>query len=138
MKKLPDRLKELRGKVSQGQISKEFEVSQQTWGTWELGQFEPNATKIISICQRFNVSADWLLGLSDERTQDIGPGLRARHDYELDRHKQALQAASSPAQASAADSAEVAFLRATVTDLRQVIKDQAVALRHAHQERTTP
>lgn len=73
MKKLCDRLRELRGSESQVKISKVFDVSQQTWNTWENGKYEPNVTKLACICRHFRVSADWLLGISDAASVSAVP-----------------------------------------------------------------
>lgn len=42
-----------------------FGVSQVAWTYWETGKREPNIGMIIRICEHFNVSSDYLLGLSD-------------------------------------------------------------------------
>lgn len=42
-----------------------FGVSQVAWTYWETGKREPNISTLIKICEYFNVSADYLLGLSD-------------------------------------------------------------------------
>ena len=43
-----------------------FGVSQVAWTYWETGKREPNITTILKICKYFNVSADYLLGLSSD------------------------------------------------------------------------
>lgn len=38
-------------------------VSDTTIANWEEGRKEPRAEHVVEICQYFQVSADWLLGL---------------------------------------------------------------------------
>lgn len=40
-------------------------VKQQNWARWESGTVTPSAEMIMTICQKHNCSADWLLGLKD-------------------------------------------------------------------------
>lgn len=68
MKYFSGRLRELRGDAPQSAFAKKFGVSQVTWGRWELGQREPDLDTIHKICETESVSADWLLGLTDDRT----------------------------------------------------------------------
>lgn len=42
-----------------------FNVSVTTYGNWERGDKEPSIETIGCICKHFNVSADWLLGITD-------------------------------------------------------------------------
>ncbi len=42
-----------------------FSVSQPTWTTWEKNTREPNLSTIITMCNKFNVTSDWLLGLEE-------------------------------------------------------------------------
>ena len=60
---LVDRIKHLRGDVSQAKFARLCGVPQSTYARWELG-LSPTAQNIVSICQATGVSADWLLGLS--------------------------------------------------------------------------
>lgn len=41
-------------------------------GQWEKGTFLPSVKAVIAICRAFGISADWLLGLTDERNQSNG------------------------------------------------------------------
>ena len=74
-KVLADRLKELRGTKSQAAVAKRLGISQQGWARYETGKILPGAEMIRQICSEFNISADWLLGLSDVRTaaQSVEP-----------------------------------------------------------------
>ena len=51
---------------TQVQIAQRLNVTQQTYQEWESGKIEDlRSSTIIRICQTFNLSANWLLGLSD-------------------------------------------------------------------------
>lgn len=67
MDKFIERLKELRAekKLTQSQLSKETGLSQSAIALWENGQRIPNALAIITLCKYFQVSSDFLLGVSD-------------------------------------------------------------------------
>ena len=67
MKKFSDRLKELRGTRSQSEVADLLGIKQNAWSRYELGAATPGADMLIQICTTFGVSADWLLGLSDDR-----------------------------------------------------------------------
>ena len=61
------RIKEIRieNKLSQNQFGNMLSVSQDTISLWETGKSLPTAESIILMCEKFNVSADYLLCLSD-------------------------------------------------------------------------
>lgn len=42
-------------------------VPQKTYANWELGIRQPKLEDLAGLCAHFEVSADWLLGLSDAR-----------------------------------------------------------------------
>ena len=44
-----------------------FSKQQSTWSGWECGKSKPNADEIVAICRKYGVSADWLLGMADNR-----------------------------------------------------------------------
>ena len=62
------RIKELRQefKLSQQQLAKEIGVSQKAIDFWEKGINEPKASYIKKLAIFFNVSSDYLLGISEE------------------------------------------------------------------------
>ena len=62
------RLKELREfhEISQKEIASKLNISQQHYSMYELGKRILNAEQIIKICKEYDVSANYLLGLSDE------------------------------------------------------------------------
>jgi transcriptional regulator with XRE-family HTH domain len=66
-----ERLKQLRTErqITQTDLGQIFEQpkAQTTIGTWESGRRQPSIEDIITIAQYFNVSVDWLFGLTNER-----------------------------------------------------------------------
>lgn len=63
-----ERLKELRtyNDIPQKEIAKELGISQQHYSMYESGKRILNAEQIIKICKKYDISANYLLGLSDE------------------------------------------------------------------------
>lgn len=68
MKTFSERLLELRKErgLSQADLAKELEVSYSVICYWETNRSEPTAPNILKIAEYFGVTADYLLGLSDE------------------------------------------------------------------------
>ncbi len=66
-----ERLKILRtqNKISQKKLSIVMEVSETQYQNYEYGKHLPTIDKVIKLCNYFNVSADYLLGLSDDPTR---------------------------------------------------------------------
>ena len=64
------RLKELRElhEVTQKQIAKAIKMSGSDYIGIEDSEVEPKLSEILKLCMFFNVSADYLLGLTDEQT----------------------------------------------------------------------
>ena len=67
MSVLSERLKELRGTTSQSEMATALNMKYQQWARYEKGIVAPGADILAEICRVHAVSADWLLGLSDER-----------------------------------------------------------------------
>lgn len=65
------RLRELRGFVNQTNFARKFGVKQTTYSCWEMGTREPSIKMLTKIISDSNISADWLLGLSDDRTGKV-------------------------------------------------------------------
>lgn len=67
MSKFPERLKTIRKvqKVTQKQIAEGISITEALYQKYEYGKTKPNYEVIIKLCNYFNVSADYLLGLSD-------------------------------------------------------------------------
>ncbi|WP_459306720.1 helix-turn-helix domain-containing protein [Weissella viridescens] len=53
--------------MSARQVSFELGLSQNMYSSYERGEKEPTVSTLKKIVQLFNVSADYLLGLSDEK-----------------------------------------------------------------------
>lgn len=64
-----DKIRDLRNqkRMSQTDLSKVLHVSQQTITKWETGKAEPSSSALNSLANYFNVSADYLLGRTEER-----------------------------------------------------------------------
>lgn len=75
---LAARLRELRGVESQADFAAKIGVKQTSYSSWERGIKDPLAQTIVLIANTLGVSADWLLGLSDERepVSDAAPKSR--------------------------------------------------------------
>ncbi len=58
-------LKELRNEagLTQKQVAKMLNKSETGYASWEQGLSEPNITDLRKICQIYDISADYLLGL---------------------------------------------------------------------------
>ena len=65
-----ERLKKLRQehKLLQKELAKELNLTQQTISSYESNKREPDSETLQKIAQYFNVSVDYLLGISKERT----------------------------------------------------------------------
>ena len=68
MKYYTERLRELRdyNQIAQKEIAEKLGISQQHYSMYETGKRVLNAEQIILICKEYNVSADYLLVLTDE------------------------------------------------------------------------
>ncbi len=51
--------------LTQKQLAKELEQAQSTIFYWEQNKQEPNISSLKKLCEFFDVSADFLIGLSD-------------------------------------------------------------------------
>lgn len=70
-----ERLKNLRGKKSLQEVAHDLEISRATLGYYENGDRKPDTEILIRIAKYYNVSSDYLLGLTDVVTQDINDRL---------------------------------------------------------------
>ena len=52
--------------LSKRKFAEKAGVSAMSVSDWASGKIQPNAESIFLVCKAFNVSADYLLGLSDE------------------------------------------------------------------------
>ncbi len=67
MSKFSERLKELRleNKLTQMQLANATHISQTSISAYESGRSQATEEVIITFCRFFDVSADFILGLSD-------------------------------------------------------------------------
>ena len=65
---LGERIKSLRkaSKLSQVELGDKLEVTKQTVSNWENENILPSVDMLIRICNFFNVSTDYILGLDDK------------------------------------------------------------------------
>ena len=66
-----ERLKSLRGNMSQAEAAAKIGITAQTLGRYENEQRKPDSETILLICKHYGVSADYLLGLSDSKSVDL-------------------------------------------------------------------
>lgn len=64
---LGQRLKELRGTSSQSEMADAIGIKWQSWARYERGEVAPGAEIIANICRVHACSADWLLGVGDNK-----------------------------------------------------------------------
>ena len=62
-----ERLKELRKEkhLSQAELAKELQVSQRSISSWETGFRQPDFETLEFLAKFFNVTTDYLLGVTD-------------------------------------------------------------------------
>jgi len=66
-----DKLRQLRkeNKITQMQLAKDINLNDRTIKRYEAGTVEPTLSVIISLANYFDVSLDYLCGLSDVRSR---------------------------------------------------------------------
>lgn len=69
MLKFSERLKELRLSkgMTQRQLAEKFKIHQTTVKDWEVKGKQPGYETLIALAQFFNVSVDYLLGVTDNK-----------------------------------------------------------------------
>jgi transcriptional regulator with XRE-family HTH domain len=69
MSKFSDRLKEIRKtrNLTQKQVAEGIGISENQYQFYEYDKREPTISSFERLCTYFNVSADYLLGLSDNQ-----------------------------------------------------------------------
>ena len=65
--KLPARIKDLRKRLSlsQSSFANNIGTTQAAVSAWEVGDRLPSTEMLLAISEKYNISVDWLLGLSD-------------------------------------------------------------------------
>ena len=73
MKSYVERIRELRedNDITQTEIAKYLETTQQVYSRYEKGENEIPVRHIISLCKYYNISADYILGLTDNPKRNI-------------------------------------------------------------------
>ncbi|MCM1441544.1 MAG: helix-turn-helix domain-containing protein [Roseburia sp.] len=62
-KKLKERREQLR--FTQRQVAEALHVAQPVYQRFEKGVFECSYSQLVALCKLFDISADYLLGISD-------------------------------------------------------------------------
>lgn len=73
MKKFGERLESLRGAKTQKEFAALYDIPLNTYTNWVRGIREPSASALVKLCTQLDVSADWLLGLTDSRGGSVSP-----------------------------------------------------------------
>lgn len=83
MKKFPERLSQLRKskKLTQAQMSARLDINHNTYASYERGIRDANIYVLAKVSQVFDVSADYLLGLSDVPKAQTDKELAAENQY---------------------------------------------------------
>ena len=68
-----ERLKDLRKQagLTQVDVAEKLGISQQAYASWERGIKKPTQENLVKIAQVLNVSVDYLVGNSEERTDEL-------------------------------------------------------------------
>lgn len=68
-----ERLKNLRKQagLTQVDVARELGISQQAYASWECGVKKPTQENLVKIAQILNVSVDYLVGNSDEKSDEL-------------------------------------------------------------------
>ena len=79
-----ERIRELRHSlgINQVEFGKRLNVTKQCISNWENNNIMPSIDMLIRISKTFSVSADYLLGLDDQRTLNV-TGLSAEQIFHL-------------------------------------------------------
>ena len=69
MKTFGEKIKDLRENenLTQGQLGEKLQMTQRKISYIECGKYEPSIDDIKTFCKFFNVSADFLLGLTEKK-----------------------------------------------------------------------
>lgn len=71
--KFSERLKELRKKAdfTQVEVAEKLGISQPAYASWERGVKKPTQENLVKIAQVLNVSVDYLVGNSEEKSDEL-------------------------------------------------------------------
>lgn len=72
-KSIPEMIRDLRDEKNlyQVDVAKFLGISQQTYSTYEKGEYDLPVRHLSKLAEFYNVSADYILGLTKLRTRDI-------------------------------------------------------------------
>jgi len=82
-----ERIKELRNEfnLTQKDMAEIIGVTKQSVSNYETGHREPSLETFVKICEHFNVSADYILNLSDTReTMEFSAKNKVNHKIKVD------------------------------------------------------
>ena len=84
------RLKEIRKNagMTQKELSKQINYSQNLISTWESGTHEPNIKALIALANIFNVSVDYLIGNDSNIPKEINDSLYIKLNKHLSPNQQ--------------------------------------------------
>lgn len=70
---IADRIKELRESknLTQTELARHLGITRSSVNAWEMGVSVPSTTYLVELARLFNISTDYLLGLSTNNTIDI-------------------------------------------------------------------
>ena len=70
---LNEQIKKLRTAkgISQVQLAKHLGVTKQSISNWENDNIQPSIEMLIKLAEHFNVSTDYMLGLSNKKVIDV-------------------------------------------------------------------
>lgn len=66
---------------SQTAVAEKIGTKRQNIKNWKEGKFTPDITALFSICKAYNVSADWLIGITDDEIKTSDITIRAIQEY---------------------------------------------------------
>lgn len=64
---LGNRIKQIRGDISQHDLAKLLKVDRSTVASWEIDRREPDLATLAKLADLFNVSVDWLAGRNSRK-----------------------------------------------------------------------
>ena len=79
-------------KISQQRLAEKIFVSQAAYSKYEMGQATPNPDMLARLASELNVSADWLIGLTDEPKPVSKPSMVSSAELESIKKYRALDA----------------------------------------------
>ena len=65
------RIREVSSGVKTAELARILGMTQQTVDCYMRGKRKPSLELVYNVCSKFGCSADWLLGLNDEKQEDV-------------------------------------------------------------------